>query len=709
MKIIEVNHVSMRFRMASDKIQSLKEYFVARMKGRLTYKELCVFEDLNFCVEKGEVVGIIGRNGAGKSTLLKIISGVLAPTEGEAVCHGNVVPMLELGSGFDFDLSGRENIFLNGAILGYSEEFLKRKYQEIVDFAELENFIDEPIRNYSSGMLMRLAFSIATIVQPEILIVDEVLAVGDEAFQKKSKRKMLELMGGGTTVLFVSHSIGQIMEICSKVLWLEKGEIRGYGNPKEVCDAYQKALNPDAILQNPEKARLRNTDSYHYMLDVLIIYPEDELSYYSAYARKEQLLTGNVCAHVLCLADMKQEVIAQNRIFLFINCEVGEADRYVALIREFNKPCIAECDDIRQAAEWKAAYPEIQILSSDREIEKLDDACYVPPVVSERLLQVSEWLRFDREVLPYRPASEIEGEQEMINYNRAVLEKKRHEEEGLRAAVIIDSKSEQWEKSLSTRIQHVSGYKIKEVMATDPEEVMREIDKTDYVFDACESGGSAWRQYIPLLCGLTKAAYCGRIESPEELPEDGRLLSEWTAGSKDHPGDMKSCSTLETGLPFSRFIRERMRPLTAFVTRKAEDIEKHPAIIQKIAESVHSGNDTVILANVAPEKYLACDDQKVPVINKAVMNILGAFDRVVVTDPDEFSFIVTYPNIKERIYFIAEWGPDQYDAGDFRRIQASQSYMPCVPVTFWTDSEEVRHWLKNKYDKTAIMLSCDDR
>ena len=186
-----------------------------------------------------DVMGIIGHNGAGKSTLLKVISGILKPTEGSLQVNGTIVPMLELGSGFDFELSGRENIFLNGAILGYSEKFLQDKYDEIVAFSELGEFIEAPLRSYSSGMVMRLAFSIATVVNPDILIVDEILAVGDAAFQEKSKKRMLELMGGGTTVLFVSHSLEQIREMCDRVLWLDHGRMRLCGDAQSVCDAYQ--------------------------------------------------------------------------------------------------------------------------------------------------------------------------------------------------------------------------------------------------------------------------------------------------------------------------------------------------------------------------------------------------------------------------------------------------------------------------------------
>ena len=236
--MIEVSDVSMRFRMNNDKILSLKEFVTTALRGKLRYQEFTALEHVSFTVKKGETLGLIGRNGAGKSTMLKVISGILKPTEGNVVCHGNVVPMLELGSGFDMDLTGQENIFLNGAILGYSEEFLKEKYDEIVGFSELGQFIEAPIRPSFPGMLARLAFSIATVVRPEILIVDEILAVGDAQFQEKSKRRMMELMGGGTTVLFVSHSIEQIREMCGRVVWLEQGRNRMCGEAQAVCDTY---------------------------------------------------------------------------------------------------------------------------------------------------------------------------------------------------------------------------------------------------------------------------------------------------------------------------------------------------------------------------------------------------------------------------------------------------------------------------------------
>jgi ABC-type polysaccharide/polyol phosphate transport system ATPase subunit len=243
MEMVKVDHVSIRFRLQTDRISSIKETVVALLKGKLKYREFWALQDVSFSVEKGEVLGIVGHNGAGKSTILKIISGIMKPTKGSVTLGANVVPMLELGSGFDYDLTGRENVFLNGAILGYSKEFLTEKYDEILEFSELGEFIDQPIRNYSSGMLMRLAFSIATVVNPEILICDEVLAVGDERFQAKSRKRMMELMGGGTTVLFVSHNIDQIREMSNRVVWLDHGMVKMVGDAATVCDAYRAWLN----------------------------------------------------------------------------------------------------------------------------------------------------------------------------------------------------------------------------------------------------------------------------------------------------------------------------------------------------------------------------------------------------------------------------------------------------------------------------------
>ena len=240
--IITVDHVSMKFHMNVNRTNSLKEWFVSRLKGELKYEDFYALKDVSFTINRGEVVGIIGRNGAGKSTLLKVISGIYKPTEGKVVSAGRIAPMLELGSGFDYELPGRENIFLNGAILGFEEKFLKSKYDEIVEFSELGEFINQPIKTYSSGMLTRLAFSVATIIEPEILIVDEILSVGDEHFQRKSGERMMQLMQGGTTVLMVSHNMDQIRQMCSRALWMDHGQVHLMGDAEAVCDAYNHSI-----------------------------------------------------------------------------------------------------------------------------------------------------------------------------------------------------------------------------------------------------------------------------------------------------------------------------------------------------------------------------------------------------------------------------------------------------------------------------------
>ena len=235
--IITVKDVSMRFRMDKNKTTSLKEWVVTHLLGKQQYEEFSALHDVSFEVTRGEIVGIIGRNGAGKSTLLKVISGIYKPSQGTVVTAGRVAPMLELGSGFDTELSGHDNIFLNGAILGFSEDFLKAKYDEIVAFSGLGEFIHMPLKTYSSGMLARLAFSVATVIEPEILIVDEILSVGDIAFQAKSEAKMLSMIQGGTTVLYVSHSLESIKKLCDRVVWLDHGKVMKIGG-KEVCDEY---------------------------------------------------------------------------------------------------------------------------------------------------------------------------------------------------------------------------------------------------------------------------------------------------------------------------------------------------------------------------------------------------------------------------------------------------------------------------------------
>ena len=236
--MIELKNVSLKYNMSKEKVLSFKEYIIKFIKNELHYEEFWALKNITMKIEKGEVVGLVGFNGAGKSTLLKIISQIIEPTTGTVKVNGKISPLIELGTGFDFDLTARENIYLNGAILGYSKKFLIEKFDEIVEFSELREFLDVPVKNFSSGMIAKLAFSIATIVNPQILIVDEILSVGDIKFQEKSKNKMMEMITGGTTVLYVSHSIDSIKSLCTKVVWLEHGKIIKIGDPKEICDEY---------------------------------------------------------------------------------------------------------------------------------------------------------------------------------------------------------------------------------------------------------------------------------------------------------------------------------------------------------------------------------------------------------------------------------------------------------------------------------------
>ena len=244
MNMIEVKNVSMRFNMAKEKHESLKEYFLAAVQGKLQFEEFYALRDVSFNVEKGDFYGLIGLNGSGKSTLLKIISGVFKPSAGSTVVHGTIAPLIELGAGFDMDLTARENIYLSGTVLGMTPKYIDSKFDEIVEFSELQDFLDVPLKNYSSGMVSRIAFAIATVTKPDVLIADEILSVGDFLFQEKCEKRMRELMSGGTTVILVSHSIEQIERMCNKVTWLEKGRVRMTGDMRTVCDAY-KALDQE--------------------------------------------------------------------------------------------------------------------------------------------------------------------------------------------------------------------------------------------------------------------------------------------------------------------------------------------------------------------------------------------------------------------------------------------------------------------------------
>ena len=244
MAIIEVNHVSMRFNLSKEKHESLKVYFLAMAKGKLQFDEFYALRDVSLTVEPGDFYGLVGLNGSGKSTLLKVISGVYKPSQGNVKVSGTIAPLIELGAGFDMDLTARENIYLNGTVLGYTPKYIDSKFDEIVEFSELRDFLDVPLKNYSSGMVARIAFAIATITKPDILIADEILSVGDFLFQQKCEQRMQELMSGGTTVILVSHSIEQVERMCNKVAWLDHGHLRMNGPTAQVCEAYKKFEKP---------------------------------------------------------------------------------------------------------------------------------------------------------------------------------------------------------------------------------------------------------------------------------------------------------------------------------------------------------------------------------------------------------------------------------------------------------------------------------
>lgn len=242
---IDVQHISREFKLTHEKIDNIKEYVIKTLKREIKHEEFLALDDVSFQVKKGEKLGIIGLNGAGKSTLLKIVAGVMKPSSGTVKTYGKIAPLLELGAGFDRNYTGRENIFLNGAILGFSREFMESKFDEILEFSELGRFIDVPVKNYSSGMRSKLGFSVATLVKPDILILDEVLAVGDVKFRRKSRKKIDELFESGATVVLVSHSTRDVKKICDRAIWLEKGKLVMEGESNEVCDTYLRSLGLD--------------------------------------------------------------------------------------------------------------------------------------------------------------------------------------------------------------------------------------------------------------------------------------------------------------------------------------------------------------------------------------------------------------------------------------------------------------------------------
>lgn len=323
--MIDIQQATMDFHVEKEQVGTFKEFIIKFLKGKLKFDHFRAVDHVDLQVKQGEVCGIIGRNGAGKSTLLKMIAGVLTPTEGKISIYGNIAPMLELGAGFDQDLTARENIYLNGAILGYSKEFLDSRFDNIVDFAELRSFIDQPVRTFSSGMMMRLAFSIATQVDPEVLIVDEILSVGDSHFRQKSERRMREMMGSGTTVLMVSHVLGQIRSLCDTVLWLDHGKVVMYGDAKTVCDAYEGLVD----YQNAPQFEIGRTMDE---IQRVTMYSDNWLPPQGSYKIKTGPM-GLVSGNLRC--PFHNELKGKEKVKISLDCNPDEEPLVIHISEEF--------------------------------------------------------------------------------------------------------------------------------------------------------------------------------------------------------------------------------------------------------------------------------------------------------------------------------------------------------------------------------------
>lgn len=761
--MLEIKNVSMKYKVSADRIMDIKEYVIAFLKGKLKYSEFWVFRDISFDIKKGEVLGIIGRNGAGKSTLLKIISGVLEPTKGEVIRHGNIVPMLELGSGFDFELSGRENVFLNGSILGYSEEFLKEKYDEIVAFAELGDFIDSPLRNYSSGMVMRLAFAIATVVNPEILIVDEILAVGDEAFQLKSKRRMLELMSGGTTVLFVSHSIAQIRELCNKVVWIENGSMRMIGDTKKVCDAYQEFINPTEKKEQYMKSVNRTLNEAHkYFMDVLFVYGKVQDNYYWRVSnQREQLLAANLCSSEVYYEDLTMDLAKKNRVFIFVQCpKEQKVISFIEKVKQYNKTVLFDFSSLaikentfeeqrNLLGECKQLCDGI-IVSNEVLKNKFEQEGYLvyynPIVASERMLQVASWAKYDRDELPYVDAKSLKTEDELINYNRAMIEHNKHKDDGFRIGCFLGN-IEQQGMNLINCIKNISknhpnlkmiifdegqdiealvgeryGNFIKVEKLDSREEKLRVLATMDVVIylDKMElsNADDIEQEYInsslveiPFILYTSNnlnsrllelgATYCNSEEML--LKKIKSYIENKKDNYKDTYVELKKILTVYTGNKFGCYIRGCMKQsITFLVDLNQEDMSSEP-LLQAVTMR-KAGLDVLILNEGSQSDDIEYEDYALPVLSKPNIYIYGSFDKVVATVWTTVNFLQSYSNIKQCYYLVQRYETQNFEEGQFNKISANQTYNPCVSTKFITTSEECMNILKNDYDKEITYI-----
>lgn len=740
--MIQVENISMRFRMANDRIVSLKEYVIARLKGQLKYRDFWVFQDISFEVGKGEVVGIIGKNGAGKSTLLKIIAGVLTPTKGSVSVQGKVVPMLELGSGFDMELSGRENIFLNGSILGYGREFLEEHYGEILAFSELQEFIDMPIRNYSSGMLMRLAFSIATIVKPEVLIVDEILAVGDEAFQKKSKRKMLELMSGGTTVLFVSHSIEQIREMCNRVVWLENGKINLIGEAKKVCDAYQEFMNPTVDLKESIQERTRKTDAEKYYMDVLLIYGVLGEEYeWRVHNQKEQLLAGNMAAAESYYQEITEKMIARYRVFIFIGCPgTEEVISYIKKLKAYHKTVLIDCSGI---LEWKNnriyrnCKAEIHgIVAATGLVEEAAkkegflvyrnlDVC------SDRMEQLSEWAVYDREILPDLDVNQMSGDMEVVNYYRAVKKKEERKNRNLRigcfclekemverlaeAVFTVDPQAELYlhpNLQLSSLMERYRGriFYFESMEREKLPGIYADLDLVLGIERECAEEDSEKRQLYQqwIYAGLVKIPFFIWVLKKEEelidMIQNNRItaadeisfyqtVKKWYQKEKWRKEWIeqifsqvkKEATAINTGGRFTRWIQKQETAQVVFLLKKETEKEKQKRIFTCAKNCWKKGRDVLLLWDDAVGDL--AKGTTISELARSEVYLYGSFDRVVAAEWEDCDFLRSYSQIRIRIFLQQEKQWQLYASGDYRRFQRRQLYFSCTEILFLVREE----------------------
>lgn len=719
----------MCYKLLNEKRLTLKEYAIALAKHQLQYTDFWVFHDISFEVEKGDIVGIIGKNGAGKSTLLKIISGVLEATEGNVTVNGNIVPMLELGSGFDFELTGRENIFLNGAILGYSESFLKEKYDEIVEFSELGDFIERPIRNYSSGMVARLAFAIATVVQPEILIVDEILGVGDEAFQKKSKRKMLSMMDGGCTVLFVSHSIGQIREMCNKVLWLEDGKMRMFGDAKKVCDAYQEFLNPSGQLDDLSQAKFVNRVR-DYSKDVLYIYGDRNINNYIwrvAVGREQLLATGTSTGEVF-LDNLTDDLIDKYDNFIFSKCSYSDTIKsFIEKAKGKNKSCYI--DVTSKSDECISIYDSLKdmldgIIIPDDSLKSMfaddDNVLSNPYVVLDRIAQVSSWAVYDRDVLPTVDNEKIDSEQALINYNKAMLEKKKRDDKYTRFVFVqLGEDDDLYADALKALVKYVSNkenYKIiikyKGIKKHNLEEYSEIIEEEP--FDSFEE--------IPKL--YTLADYVVRPKMNDGFDEENAIqeamanmvkvpfiLFDHVNGTLEEPsGDLeekykleKSRTTLLTGYQYKNFVKGNDRKVVGIVIKDTDDIS--PQLAQYIEELVAKGHIIHFLSKKITDEVITVNNNDYLVINTDKIYFETTFNALIAVGWENYEYIKKYENVVERYLYVSTIDEDEFEEGDFNRFKRSMAFSSTSSVRYIAEDEQISKLINEKYGISTERMS----